>query len=147
MRSRRIHQADGRRSFVIVLTTGDEVTASLAGFIAAERVNSASFSAIGAFSGAELGYFDWGTKAYLPIPVTEQVEVASLTGDVATGPDGKPALHIHTVLGRRDGSAIAGHLKRAHVRPTLEIVLEELPARLHKKHDPESGLALIQPES
>jgi predicted DNA-binding protein with PD1-like motif len=30
-----------------------------------------------------------------------------------------------------------------HVRPTLEIVLTESPAQLRKRHDPESGLALI----
>ena len=146
MRTRMIHQADGRRSFVIVLATGEEVAEMLGGFLAAQRVQSASLSAIGAFSEAELGYFDWGTKDYVAIPVAEQVEVASFTGDVATGPDGKPSLHIHAVLGRRDGSAIAGHLKRGLVRPTLEIMLEELPARLRKKYDPESGLALIHPE-
>jgi len=59
---------------------------------------------------------DWETKAYQPIPVREQVEVASLVGDVALAPDGKPALHVHVVLGRRDGSALAGHLAQAHVR-------------------------------
>jgi predicted DNA-binding protein with PD1-like motif len=31
----------------------------------------------------------------------------------------------------------------AHVRPTLEVIVEELPAHLRKAFDPESGLALI----
>jgi predicted DNA-binding protein with PD1-like motif len=147
MRARMIGQDDGRRSFVVVLATGEEVMETLAGFVAGRAIRSASLSAIGAFSGAQLGYFDWGTKTYVAIPVAEQVEVASLTGDVATGPDGKPALHVHAVLGRRDGSAVAGHLRHGHVRPTLEVVLEELPARLRKVYDPASGLALIDPEA
>lgn len=60
-------------------------------------------------------------------------------------PEGKPALHIHVVLGRRNGSALAGHLGEAHVRPTLEVIVTEPPEHLLKAHDPESGLALIRP--
>jgi predicted DNA-binding protein with PD1-like motif len=62
-------------------------------------------------------------------------------------PDGKPTVHVHLVLGRRDGSALAGHLGEAHVRPTLEIVLTEVPAHLQKRKDPATGLALIRPDS
>src|SRR5262249_30714086 len=70
----------------------------------------------------------------------EQVEVASLIGDIAVGPDGKP---VHAVLGRRDETAMAGHLQEGHVRPTLEIIITESPAHLCKMKDQESGLALI----
>jgi predicted DNA-binding protein with PD1-like motif len=146
MRSRVLHEDDGQRSFVVVLESGEEAVAALKGFVARENVTAAQLSAIGALSGAVLNYFDWERKAYQPIPVREQIEVASLTGDVAMGPDGKPALHIHAVLGRRDGTALAGHLSEAHVRPTLEVVLTESPAYLRKQHDPESGLALIRPD-
>jgi hypothetical protein len=41
--------------------------------------------------------------------------------------------------------ALAGHLGKAHVRPTREVVLIESPAHLQKVYDPESGLALIRP--
>lgn len=77
-------------------------------------------------------------------PVNEQVEVASLIGDVAASPAGKPALHVHLVVGRRDGSAMAGHLGTALVRPTLEIILTASPVHLQKATDPQSGLALIR---
>lgn len=146
MRSRLLHDDDGQRTFAIVLESGEEALASLNAFVTRENIGAAQFSAIGAFSGAVLNYFDWERKAYQPIPVNEQVEVASLTGDVALTPDGKPALHIHAVFGRRDGTALAGHLSEARVRPTLEVVLTESPAHLRKQHDPESGLALIRPE-
>ena len=67
----------------------------------------------------------------------------SLIGDVAVK-DGKPAVHAHVVVGRRDGSAHGGHLVEARVRPTCELVLTETPAHLQKQIDPESGLALIR---
>ena len=51
---------------------------------------------------------------------------------------------LHETGGQRSRSAMAGHLGEAHVRPTLEIILTESPAHLRKRHDPESGLALIR---
>ena len=90
-----------------------------------------------------LGYFDWEKKDYRKIPVHEQVEVLSLLGDVALKDD-EPKVHAHVVVGRSDGSTRGGHLVKAHVRPTLEVILVESPEHLQKQIDPESGLALIR---
>jgi uncharacterized protein len=144
MKSKLLHEVDGRRTFAIVLDTGDEAMGCLKAFAGKERVGGAQITAIGAFSRARLAYFDWDTKRYQPIEVGEQVEVASLVGDVAVGPDGGPSVHVHAVLGRRDGGALAGHLEEAHVRPTLEIIITEMPEHLCKARDPASGLALIK---
>jgi len=145
MRSKLLNDTDGQRTFAVVLQTGDEAMGCLQTFVEKERISAAQLTGIGALSDALLNYFDWDTKEYQPIPVDEQVEVASLVGDVALSPEGKPALHVHVVLGRRNGSALAGHLAEAHVRPTLELILTEPPAHLQKAQDPESGLALIRP--
>ena len=147
MQTKLIHETAGKRTFAIVLKTGDEIMACLQEFAGRENLTAAQLTAIGAFSDVVLAYFDWERKDYSHIPVRELVEVASLIGDVALSPEGKPALHIHTVLGRRDGTALAGHLIEAHVRPTLEIILTESPAHLQKRKDPETGLALIRMSS
>jgi uncharacterized protein len=146
MKSRMMHENTGQRTFAVVLETGDEAIGCLQSFVAKEKVTAAQISAIGAFSDAVLGYFDWQKKDYLRNTISEQIEVASLLGDVALSPDHKPALHLHAVLGRRDGTAFAGHLLSGHVRPTLEVILTESPAHLQKVYDPESGLALIRPD-
>ncbi|WP_291690820.1 PPC domain-containing DNA-binding protein [Bradyrhizobium sp.] len=110
-------------------------------------MTAAHFTAIGALSDVTLMYFDWQKKDYQPIPVPDQVEVASMIGDVAEAPSGKAALHIHLVIGKCDGTAMAGHLGKALVRPTLEVILTESPVHLRKKKDPQSGLALIHPQA
>ena len=143
MQSKLLHEHDGQRTFAVIMDKGDEVLSSIKDFAARERVLAAQITAIGALSDVVLRYFDWDMKAYRDIPVSEQVEVASLIGDVARAPDGKPAVHIHLVVGKKDGSAMAGHLGEAHVRPTLEVIIEEQPSYLQKAHDPETGLALI----
>lgn len=143
MRSKLLHESDGQRTFVAVLQTGDEVVAVLTQLARQERLSAAQITAIGAFENATVSYFEWQTKRYLPIEVGEQVEVASLIGDIALDGRGAPVLHMHVVLGKRDGSAVAGHLGKAHVRPTLEVVIQESPQHLRRTFDPETGLALI----
>jgi hypothetical protein len=132
----------GERTWALVFDVGDEVVSTLSQFASLHQLTAARFTAIGAFSDATLGYFDAEKKAYEKIPVREQVEVLSLIGDVAL--DGsQPKIHAHVVVGKRDGSAHGGHLLEARVRPTLEVMLVESPARLARVYDPDSGLALI----
>jgi predicted DNA-binding protein with PD1-like motif len=71
------------------------------------------------------------------------VELLSLVGDVALK-DGKPMVHAHAVIGKKDGTTYGGHLLEAHIRPTCEVVLTESPIPLQKHIDPQSGLALIR---
>lgn len=144
MRWQLLHQ-DGQKTFVLVFAVGDEVVSTLTGFVREQGVGAASFTAIGAFSEATLGYFDWEAKEFQEIPVPEQVEVLTLAGDVALEED-EPRVHAHVVVGLRDGSARGGHLLEARVRPTLELVLVQSPVHLRKRHDPETGLALIAPQ-
>jgi predicted DNA-binding protein with PD1-like motif len=141
MREKLLHDR-GEKTFALVFEPGDEVVSGLTGFAGRHRLAASHLTAIGAFSQAVLGYFDRDRRDYRRIPVTEQVEVLSLLGDVALK-DGKPALHAHVVLGKADGSTVGGHLLEARVWPTLEVILVESPAHLRRRHDPASGLALI----
>ncbi len=143
MRAKQIESRDGRRTFAVVFDTGDEVTEGLLDFARQHSVGGAYFTAIGALRDVTLGYWRWETKDYARIPLREQVEVLSLAGNVALAPDGAPKVHAHVVVGKRDGSCVGGHLLEARVRPTLEVILEESPEHLRKRHDEETGLALI----
>jgi uncharacterized protein len=133
------------QTYVLVLETGDEIAATLKQFAMQHELSGSSFKAIGALSDVKVGWFNWETKKYeTAAEIKEQVEVLSLIGDIALR-DGKPEVHAHIVVGKKDGTAHGGHLQEAHVRPTLELVLTESPESLQKKYDPESGLALIRP--
>lgn len=136
-----------QKTFVLVLGKGEEAVSAIQGFAQDNEIGAAQLTGVGAFSRTVLGFFDWEIKDYVKIPVEEQVEVVSFLGDIAVNPDGKPALHPHVVISRRDGCAMGGHLLKAFVRPTLEIVLTESPRHLRKRKDVESGLALIAPDN
>jgi predicted DNA-binding protein with PD1-like motif len=143
MNSKLLHESHGARVFAVIMETGDELMEGISAFAKRENISAAQLTAIGALSEITLQYFDWKTKKYQDIPVHEQVEVASMIGDIALGPDGQPAIHVHAVIGKKDGTAMAGHVGEARVRPTLEIIVNESPEYLQKTHDEESGLALI----
>jgi uncharacterized protein len=130
------------KTYAVIFDSGDRVMPALERFAREQGLTASSFTAIGAFSQATLGFFDMETKDYRRIEITEQTEVLSFLGDIAMqGSD--PKIHAHVVLGKIDGTAHGGHLIDATVRPTLEVVLTELPGHLRRKHDPETGLALI----
>jgi uncharacterized protein len=136
------HEIEGRRTFVLAFTSGDEVMATLTAFAVKRGLTAGHFTAIGAFSRVVVAFFDWRTKAYVPIRIDEQVEVLSLAGDISVE-KGTPKIHAHVVVSKGDATAHGGHLLEGWVRPTLETVLTELPAHLERRFDPESGLALI----
>jgi len=141
MKSKLVWAAE--RTFVLVLDPGDEALGSITQFALENELHAASFTAIGAFERATVGWFDLKRRAYHPIAIEEQCEALSLIGDIALGDDGQPSLHAHAVLGLRDGSTRGGHLLKAIVRPTLEVTLVETPAPLRRRRRPELGIALI----
>ena len=143
MKSKLVWENAGERTFVLVLDAGEEAFAAITKFAAQQKLSAASFTALGAFERATIGWFDIGAKSYRKIQVDQQCEVLSAIGDIAEGDDGRPSLHLHTVLGLNDGSTRGGHLLEAIVRPTLEVTVVEAPAHLRRKQRPDLGIALI----
>jgi len=111
-------EAAGAKTWALIFDKGDEAVSGLTAFAKAEKLGGAHFTAIGAFS--------------------------EVTLDVALD-RGEPKVHAHVVVGFADGQARGGHLLSGRVWPTLELVLVESPRHLRKRHDPDTGLALIDP--
>jgi len=141
MRVHKVHHQTGR-VLVVVCDKEEEAVGAIGRALREEKVLAARVTAVGGFADGEVGWFDHGARDYRRIQVSEQVEVLCLLGDVAEL-DGQPALHVHTVLGRSDGSTVGGHLLRGRVWPTLEVIISEVSPNLAKRVDAESGLALI----
>ncbi|HET6361404.1 MAG TPA: PPC domain-containing DNA-binding protein [Gemmatimonadota bacterium] len=130
------------RVHALVFDVEDEAIATLTSFAEERAIEAAHFSAIGAFREAVIAFFDWDSKSYKEIPVDEPVEVAAMAGNVGRK-DGAVRVHAHVVLGRRDGTALAGHLVSGRVRPTLEMMFVEERANLVRTIDEASTLPLL----
>lgn len=143
MKSAKIAADAGSEARIVVLDSGEEAFAALTDFANQAGITAASLTAIGAFENATVGWFDFEKKTYKKIEVAEQCEVLSAIGDIAVGDDGKASLHVHVVLGLSDGSTRGGHLLGGKVRPTLEVVLTDTPAKMRRKKLAALGIALI----
>ena len=94
MHAKLVSENAGVRTFVVVLEAGDEAFAAITDFARQNKLSAASLTAIGAFERATVGWFDLAKKTYRPIEITSQCEGLSLLGDIATGDDGQPSLHM-----------------------------------------------------
>ena len=97
-----------QRTFAFVLEPPEDPIAVLTDRAQAYALASCQITAVGGFSRVTLGYFERERKGYRPIPIEEQVEVLSLLGDVAHN-NGKRIVHVHCVVGLRDGTTRGGH--------------------------------------
>jgi hypothetical protein len=143
MQHRLIHDDGSEKTYALVLMPGEEAAASLLLFAQEFGLYSARFLAIGGFSAVTLGYFELEKKDYKRIHLAEQVEVASLIGNVALF-ENRPKVHAHCVIGRSDGVAMAGHLLEGVVQPTLEVMLTVTPVPMERHKDEATGLGLLR---
>src|ERR1700722_4760718 len=104
MQSKLVSSEADKRTFVLVLDSSDEAFPMITAFAERERISGASVTALGAFEHAKVGWFDLESKQYHPIHVNEQAEVLSIIGDIAMDDSATPTLHIHAVLGLKDGT-------------------------------------------
>jgi hypothetical protein len=138
-------QPNGTKTYLLVLSQGDEVVSALATFAKDHEVVNARFSAIGAVRDPEFAWFDPSRKQYKAMSLHEQMEVLTLSGDIALGVNGQPLVHAHVTLAGSDGRAWGGHLLQATASPTLELYATTYPEPLHKQLDPATDLQLMVP--
>lgn len=129
--------------YFLVLDRGDEALESLTRFATETGIRGASFQGIGAVGSLTLGYYELETQEYERRSWHEDLEVASLIGNIAVV-DGGPFPHVHGVFGRRDFSAIAGHVFEAVVSVTLEISVVTAPEAIYRSPVDFCNLKLIE---
>jgi predicted DNA-binding protein with PD1-like motif len=142
---KQVKDSPEEKVYAVIFYRGDEALSGLTDFVIQHNIQDAHFTGIGAISGATLAWLDPSQKIYHRIPVTEQAEVLSLVGDVATF-DGKPIVHMHAVLGKSNGTPIGGHVFELNVNPTLEVFVTVNTTPLKKRPDDPSGMKVIDPK-
>jgi len=130
-------------AYVIRLEAGEEVIDSLKKFVEKERIRGGFFYGLGAVNKVTLGYFDVEKKEYKERAFEQGFELTSLVGDISFLGE-RIIVHAHVTLADGDFKVLAGHLGKATVTATLELVFNPLEGKLEKKPDPETGLNLLE---
>ena len=144
MKVKLVKDAPEEKVYAVIFYKGDDAMSGLTDFAIQNKIEDAHFTAIGAINGATLAWLDPAAKIYHRIPVTQQLEVLSLIGDVATF-NGNPTVHMHAVLGKPDGTTIGGHVFELDVNPTLEVIVTVNTTPLKRRPDDASGMKVIDP--
>ena len=124
------------------LKAGAKIPDDILAIVSKEKVATARVEAIGGVEELRLAYFNRNSKRYEEHDFREFLEVAGILGNV-TLKGGKPFLHVHGTFGRRDLSALAGHVVTAKVFPLLEVVITPTRNRALRRFDDELGLNVI----
>jgi predicted DNA-binding protein with PD1-like motif len=139
-----LNPGEPTKQYAVIFYQGDEALSGLQEFAEKYHVTSAHFTAIGALNGATVGWFDPQRKMYKKIPINGQHEVIGMSGDIALY-QGKPVVHTHMLVGGPDGTTRGGHVLKAYVSPTLEVMVTVDPLTMQKRLDPATDLTLIDP--
>lgn len=121
---------------------GENVIEMLLDYVQKENILAAHFTAIGACGEVVLSYYNLEEKKYEDHEFQEDMEITGIIGNIGWM-KGKPVLHAHGTFGRKDMSAIGGHVKKLIVSATCEVTLTILPGKFERAYDAETGLNLI----
>lgn len=131
-------------TFVIRLDVGDEILTSLTHLCKKEGIRLGSVTGLGAAGTIQLGVYDTEKKQYYSHEYKGLYEIASLMGSI-TEKGGEPYLHLHMVIGNpHNGECHSGHLGRAVISATGEIIVTEIPGSVGRRADETVGLNLFE---
>lgn len=122
---------------------GEEILGQLREVCLRENIKLASVSAIGAVDRFTVGVFLPEKREYVSNDFAGDYEIASLSGTVTTM-DGEYYAHIHMCADNRRGMACGGHLNRARVSATCELVINVIDGEVNRRFDEAVGLNLLE---
>jgi predicted DNA-binding protein with PD1-like motif len=106
-----------------------------------EGIHTGMFSVLGALTQAEIAFYDQESHEYSKLPVDENTELVSCTGNVSIR-EGKPFVHAHVVLADSDGKTIGGHLLRGKIFAAELFFIELMGEPMAREIDQTTGLYL-----
>lgn len=130
-------------SYVIRLNKNEEVITSLKKLCEHENIKLAEITGIGASDCIEIGIFNVNTKEYKTKTFNGMFEITSLIGNV-TQKDNEVYLHIHINFGDENGNVKGGHLVKANISATSEIIVTEIKGEVGRVLSNEIGLNLLK---
>lgn len=128
--------------YIVRLNRGEEVVDCLKELCKEEDIKLAEITGLGASNLVEIGIFNPGTKEYNTKIFEGMFEITSLVGN-ATRKDGEVYLHIHINFGDENGIVRGGHLVRAKISATSEIIVRKIDGKVGRKLSEEIGLNLL----
>jgi len=122
---------------------GEEITEQVRRVAERENIKLAAVNALGAVGEFTVGVFDVGQKKYFAREFAGYYEIVSLHGTINTF-NGEYYSHLHMSAGTVEGALVGGHLNRAVVSATCEMVITVIDGRVDRRYDDAVGLNVFE---
>ncbi len=122
---------------------GEEILTTIKEISLKENIKLASVQALGATDEFTVGVYKVDEKKYYSNEFKGYFEIVSLTGTINTM-DGEFYTHIHMSAGNDKGEVFGGHLNKAIVSATCEMVIDIIDGNVDRKYDEETGLNVFR---
>lgn len=131
------------KTIVVRIDRGEEILDKIRELAIAENIKLASVTALGATNDFIVGVFNTAEKKYYANEFKGAFEIVSLTGTINTM-DGQFYTHIHMSAGNDRGEVFGGHLNRAVVSATCEMIVTVIDGEVDRYRDDDVGLNLFK---
>jgi uncharacterized protein len=130
-------------TIVVRIDRGEEILDKIRELALKENIKLASVTALGATNDFTVGVFNTSGKKYYSNEFKGAFEIVSLTGTINTM-DGQFYTHIHMSAGNEKGEVFGGHLNRAVISATCEMIVTVIDGEVDRYHDEDVGLNLFK---
>ena len=130
-------------TIVARIDKGEEILEKIKEISLKENVKLASVRALGATNDFTVGVFKVDEKKYYSNEFKGNFEIVSLTGTINTM-NNEFYTHIHMSAGNDKGEVFGGHLNRAMVSATCEMIINIIDGRVDRYFDEDVGLNLFK---
>lgn len=128
---------------IVRIDKGEEILEKVKEIALKENIKLANINALGATNDITVGVFKTAEKKYYSNNFKGDMEIVSLTGTINTM-NGEFYSHLHMSAGDAEGKVFGGHLNRAVVSATCEMVITIIDGMVDRKFDDEIGLNLFE---
>ena len=128
---------------IVRIDKGEEILEKIKEIALQENIKLASINALGATDDFTVGVYKVDEKKYYSNEFKGNFEIVSLTGTINTM-NGEFYTHIHMSAGNDKGEVFGGHLNKAVVSATCEMVIDIIDGKVDRYFDKEIGLNLFK---
>lgn len=129
-------------TYVLRLEIGEDISEKLLELARREDIALAEVTGLGATDDFTVGVFNLERRAYDELRFTGNHEITALTGNL-TRMDSKPYAHLHISCADASGQLRGGHLLRARISLTAEIIVRSIRGNVDRRHDEEHNINLM----
>lgn len=119
-------------TYVLRVQVKEDIVQAITTLVEDESIKLATVQGIGACDDVEIGLYEVSTASYEKTQLKEELELASLLGNISTK-DGKPYIHLHAIFGNGKDKTYCGHLNKAIVSGTAEIFITTINGSVDRK--------------